>query len=117
MYRCQRSFAVLTLLASFAAPLVAHGQTATPPGRTSDAPPPPAMTPVDDVAEPQVTIRKREGATIEEYRVSGRLEKVVVTPENGVPYTLVNRGDGTLVPLDTPGTPQLSVPMWVIGTF
>ena len=31
------------------------------------------MAPVDDSAEPQVTIKQRENDTVEEYRVNGKL--------------------------------------------
>ena len=79
---------------------------------------PPALLPLDESFEPQVTIRKQEGNTIEEHRVNGKLYKITVTPENGTPYTLVDpRGDGAFVPQDAPGTPQIAVPTWVIGTF
>ena len=79
---------------------------------------PPPMEILDDNVQPQVTIKKREGETVEEFRVNGRLYKVRVTPEHGVPYTLVDqKGDGTFTPIDGPGAPALSVPMWVIGTF
>ena len=27
------------------------------------------------------------------------------------------RGDGSFVPMEGPGTPGLSIPQWVIGTF
>jgi len=42
-----------------------------------------------------------------------------VTPAHGVPYVLVDQsGDGNFQRIDSsPGTPTLSVPMWVIGTF
>ena len=79
---------------------------------------PPEMTLLDDSVQPEVTITKREGQTVEEHRVNGRLYKVVVTPERGVPYVLIDQtGDGSFVPFDAPGSPQLSVPMWVIGSF
>ena len=106
---------VFSLLALLAAPVLAQ---------TDDAPPsvpdvkPPAMAPLDDSLEPQVTITKREGSTIAEHRINGKLYKITVTPENGIPYTLIDqRGDGSFVPVEGPGTPGLSVPMWVIGTF
>lgn len=103
--------ALLTLLA---APVLA--QTAAPPPVPDVKPP--AMAPLDDSLEPQVTITQREGQTIEETRVNGKLYKITVTPEGGIPYTLIDqRGDGSFVPVDAPGTPALSVPMWVIGTF
>ena len=79
---------------------------------------PPALMPLDDSAEPQITIRQRDGDTIEEYRLNGRLYKIKVTPLRGEPYILIDqRGDGSFVPMDGPGTPGLSVPQWVIGTF
>lgn len=74
--------------------------------------------PLDDSMEPQVIIRQREGETIEEYRLNGRLYKIKVTPLRGEPYILVDhRGDGSFVPAEGPGAPGLSVPQWVIGTF
>jgi hypothetical protein len=73
---------------------------------------------MDDSVQPQVTITLRDGDLVEEHRVNGKLYRITVTPQHGVPYTLVDQsGDGTFAPLSTPGTPQLSVPMWVIGTF
>lgn len=103
------------LLALLSTPVVAQTGAAAP--RVPDAQPP-AMAPLDDSLEPQVTITKRDGNTIQEHRVNGKLYKIVVIPENGVPYTLIDqRGDGSFSTVDAPGTPGLSVPMWVIGTF
>lgn len=63
--------------------------------------PSPEMIPLDDSIQPEVTIRKREGETVEEHRVNGKLYKVIVTPEHGVPYVLVDQtGDGSFVALD-----------------
>jgi len=105
---------IVALLALLATPVLAQ----------TDAPPPvpdvkpPAMVPLDDSLEPQVTISQCEGATVEETRINGKLYKITVTPENGIPYTLVDqRGDGSFAPVEAPGTPALSIPMWVIGTF
>ena len=80
---------------------------------------PPAMVPLENSIEPQVTIKRRDGNTYEEHRVNGKLYKIRVTPENGLPYTLVDQlGDGSFTAIpDAPGSPALSVPMWVIGTF
>jgi hypothetical protein len=106
---------VFPLLALLAAPVLA--QTGAEPPRVPDAKPP-AMAPLDDSLEPQVTISRREGNTIEEHRINGKLYKITVTPENGIPYTLIDqRGDGSFSTMDTQGSPALSVPMWVIGTF
>jgi hypothetical protein len=111
----RRTSLVLSLLALLAAPVLAQTDGAAP--RVPDVKPP-AMAPLDDSLEPQVTITKRDGNTVEEHRINGKLYKITVTPENGVPYTLVDlRGDGSFSPVDGPGTPSLAVPMWVIGTF
>ncbi len=81
-------------------------------------PPPPEMAPFDAALEPEVTIKKREGETVEEHRIRGKLYMIKVTPEHGVPYILIDRqGDGVFTTMETPGSPALSVPMWVIGTF
>lgn len=93
------------------------------------APPPPALEPLPDVAppppeiasdpelEPQITIIRRENETIEEYRVSGRLTMIKVTPKHGRPYYLVADGlDGRFVRQDGLES-GLKVPLWVILTF
>ena len=84
----RRISALLALLALAAAPVWAQ----TPPDLEPlpEPPPPPAMSAEDAALEPQVTIKKREGETVEEYRINGRLYKVIVTPEHGVPYTLID---------------------------
>jgi hypothetical protein len=95
----------------------AWAQPAEPPASSVEDRPP-ALIPLDDAVEPQVTIREREGEIVEEYRVNGRLYKIRVTPLRGEPYILIDhRGDGSFVLHDGPGTPGLSVPQWVIGTF
>lgn len=112
----RRISALLALLALAATPVLA--QT---PGNLEplpEPPPPPVMSADDAALEPQVTIKKREGETVEEFRINGRLYKIVVTPDHGVPYTLIDpRGDGFFVPMEGPGVEKISVPMWVIGTF
>ena len=81
-------------------------------------PKPPVVEPLDNDIEPQVTIRQREGATVEEYRVNGRLYKIRVTPARGEPYLLIDpTGEGSFVRQEGPGNLGLSVPQWVIGTF
>ena len=108
MYRS----ALIALLMVFAA-IPVSAQTRQPVPVT-----PPDLVPLEDSLEPQVTIRRREGELVEEYRVNGRLYKVKITPDRGEPYYLFDhKGDGALIPHDGPGTPALSVPMWVIGPF
>ena len=102
----------LLLLAAMAMPVAAQQPASSPDDR------PPALIPLDEGIEPQVTIRQQDGGTIEEYRVNGRLYKIKVTPQRGEPYILIDRrGDGAFVRHAGPGAPELSVPMWVIGTF
>ena len=80
-------------------------------------PPPPEIVPFDDALEPQVTIRKREGNTIEEYRRDGRMYMIKVTPEHGVPYYLVDtQGDGNFLRMESLDD-RMRVPMWIIKTF
>lgn len=112
MRHAARLFAFLMTLPLIA--LAAPAMAQTPPA--ADAPPPPLEI-IDDDFEPQVTIRKRDGDTVEEHRINGRLYKIVVTPAHGAPYVLIDpKGDGAFVRVDQ-GGPQLAVPMWVIGTF
>ena len=51
-----------------------------------------------DLANAQVAVRtEKNGDTIEEYRVSGNLRMVKVTPSRGAPYYLYDSdGDGRL---------------------
>lgn len=81
--------------------------------------PPPRMN-IDPASEPSVTIIQRGREKIEEFRIRGRLYMVRVTPPGGVPYVLIDqKGDGQFAP-PTSGPADahnLSVPMWVIGTF
>ena len=82
-----------------------------------EAPPPPPEIANDPELEPQVTIVRRERETIEEYRVSGRLIMIKVTPRIGRPYYLVAEGpNGTFVRHDSLDT-NLRVPMWLLFTF
>ena len=81
--------------------------------------PPPRMA-IDPALEPQITIRERGGDKIEEFRIRGRLYMIRVTPPGGTPYVLLDqKGDGQFSsPTQGPADAHnVSVPMWVIGTF
>ncbi len=96
------------------------------------APPPPPMPPQlealpeiapppgivnDPELEPQVTIKRKEGETVEEARVNGRLMWIKVTPRHGTPYYLIPDGaDGVLLRRDSLD-PGLRVPLWVLFSF
>lgn len=92
-------------------------------------PPPPEEVPVEEAApgglidpeqaetlKPEVTIIRRDGEVIEEYRINGMLYKVKVTPSKGPPYYL-------LYPDGPHGKPvrrelgELQTPHWVIFSW
>ena len=85
-------------------------------------PEPPPMPISDGPTEPsyapQVTVRKSDGDTVEEYRVAGQLVMIRVTPPHGIPYVLTDpRGDGSFSNRrDSLDSPPI-VPMWVLFTF
>ncbi|MEP6702873.1 MAG: DUF2782 domain-containing protein [Betaproteobacteria bacterium] len=81
-------------------------------------PPPGALQAAQAAETPQVTTRKQDGDSVEEFRVGGRVVMIRVTPARGLPYILTDpKGDGSFSQrrdsLDVP----LSVPMWVLFTF
>jgi len=81
-----------------------------------DAPPPPTIH-SDPGLEPQITIKQKDGAKVEEYRVRGKLYAMKVTPVAGPAYYLIDeRGDGQFIRRDNMDT-GLRVPNWVIITF
>lgn len=57
----------------------------------------PKITPPAPAPDQQVTIVKKGADTVEEYRTSGKLNMLKVTPAQGEPYLLIDeKGDGTL---------------------
>jgi hypothetical protein len=81
-------------------------------------PPPPALNAGEAPSdEPVVTITKQTDQTVEEYRVSGKLYMIKITPKIGKPYYLVDdRGDGKFTrqeSLDSGVRP----PRWVLHRF
>ena len=92
---------------------------ALPPGSEplADAPPPPALK-ENLVKEPEVTTRTEGGQTFQEYRISGKLYMVKVTPSHGKSYVLRDeKGDGTFSRHDQTLDPQVRVPQWVLMEF
>lgn len=80
-------------------------------------PPPPPPGTSDESLEPQVTIVKRGGETVEEYRIAGKLYMMKVTPAHGRSYYLIDhRGDGSFSRQDSFDS-GLRVPQWVIHQF
>lgn len=104
----------LILFAGFFSTLAA-AQPSQPPGlQPVPEPPPMAAGAVDGDQEPEITILQRGQDKVEEYRLSGKLYMVKVTPPHGVSYYLVDeQGDGVMVRKDTL-TSGTRPPMWVI---
>lgn len=84
-------------------------------------PEPPVLPPPvesGEALEPEVTIIRRDDATIEEYRINGRLYKVKVIPVVGKPYYLVDRtGDGRMETRMSEIYDDFVVPQWVIFSW
>jgi hypothetical protein len=80
--------------------------------------PPPKNFESDVVDEPQITITKKGGDTVEEYRINNELYMIKVTPVAGGPsyYLLKEDQDGGWARYDGPSQP-LTVPKWVIFRF
>jgi hypothetical protein len=107
---------LLLLALCLALPVLA--QNKQPPGLEPipETPPPPGADPDSSIA-PQVTIVKRGGDQVEEYRMNGKLYMMKVTPPNGKSYYLIDRtGGGAMTRADVI-EPGLSVPLWVIKRF
>lgn len=99
------------------------------PGSTPSPPPPDLInqseheTPelpdlgADPAMEPQVTIKKGDEETIEEYRVNGQLYMIKVIPRIGKPYFLLNKRSpvGEIHRGDMES--GVSVPMWQLFRF
>ena len=65
----------------------------------------------------KVTTRATDAETVTEYRLKGKLYKMVVKPKSGPAYTMIDeKGEGKFVPVGEPGT-KISVPMWVIHSW
>lgn len=80
-------------------------------------PPPPLAAEADAALEPQITIRKKDGETVAEYRINNRLYMIKVTRDNGMTYYLIDeQGDGQFVRRDSLDR-GLRVPLWVIKSW
>lgn len=81
-----------------------------------EIPPPPGVAGDLDL-EPQVTIKSKDGETVEEARVNGRLVWVKVTPRHGRPYFLVPDGSGNIYIRRDSLDSGLKVPLWLLLEF
>ncbi|MSR13755.1 MAG: DUF2782 domain-containing protein [Gammaproteobacteria bacterium] len=72
----------------------------------------------EEELEPDVTIVQKKDATIEEYRLNGRLYMVKVVPVVGKPYYLVDKdGDGLMESKMSSLYNDPVVPQWVIFSW
>ena len=87
----------------------------------ADAPLPPDLPdPLESgqPIEPEVTIVRRGDATIEEYRVNGRMYMAKITPKIGKPYYLVDKdGDGRMEARMSTIYDDFVVPQWVLFSW
>ena len=109
---------LLMLLCFIALPVMAQNKPANLQPLPVVPPPPPEMSSWDNALQPEVTIKKNDKETREEFRVNGRLYMIKVTPAGNFPaYFLIdNQGDGNFLRSDV-GGPTTRPPMWVIKTF
>lgn len=111
---------MLSIFGAFMLPQFARA--ATPPANAEpleEVQPPPKITdgePLDDAAEPKITIRKKGADTIEEYRINGEMYMMKVTPAHGVPYYL-HKEDSEGGWVNTGPNKPLSIPKWIIFRF
>jgi hypothetical protein len=65
--------------------------------------------------EPSITLREREGATVQEYRVNNRLYQVKITPSVGAPYYLVDEdGSGDMAWHRGASELETNIPQWAL---
>ena len=103
---------------SVPAPPAENSTTQDQPAASPPPPLPPEEAKSDDsrnLPEPEVNIIHRKDATIEEYRINGRVRYAKIIPKKGKPYYLVDQdGDGILETRhnDLKGPPQVN--QWII---
>ncbi len=107
----------LSLLLLISLPLVASAETQQP-ANLEPLPPPVFDADVDASTDaPEITITRQSEQTIEEYRVSGRLYMIKITPQIGPPYYLVDdQGNGKFSRQESLDS-GLRPPRWIIKSF
>ncbi len=101
--------------------VLAEGQEENAPEYANvDIPAPPALPdPVESgqALEPEITIIRKDDATITEYRINGNLYKVKIVPFVGKPYYLIDRdGDGVMEGRSSIYD-DIIVPQWVLFSW
>ncbi len=122
MRKIYQKLGLLFVVVAMQLPLVAIADapkaTTQPPGlQPLEEIPPPTIAGEDQVTdEPQVTIVKKKGETIEEYRINGQLYMIKVTPAHGVPYYMHKEDQSGGWLMDGPSQP-LSITKWTLFRF
>jgi len=122
MRKIYQKLGLLLVFMALQLPLTALAQppdAATPPAglQPLEDIPPPIISGEDQVTgEPQVTIVKKAGETVEEYRINGQLYMLKVTPAHGVPYYMHKEDQSGGWLMDGPTQP-LSIPKWTLFRF
>ena len=111
---------LLLALVVVQSPLTALAKDKVPPANLrplEDIPPPPIADDGNLTDEPQVTIvKKKNGDTVEEYRIGGQLYMMKITPSHGVPYYMHREDQEGGWINDGPSQP-LSIPKWTLFRF
>lgn len=117
--RLSAALAPAALAPLLLAGLVLAQTLAPPPPKLEPLPevPPPPGASADEELEPQVTITRRQGETVEEARVNGRLKWVRVTPVHGRSYYLFPDPSGQFYIRRDSNETGLKVPLWVLFSF
>lgn len=113
----RRIAAVALLLA--ATPLAA--QDGAPAGQLEDIDPELSVSPMPGATarpDEEVTIRRRGTEIVEEYAIQGRVYKILVRPQAGPAYFIVdNDGDGLFETRQDDLHQNPPVPQWVLMRF
>ena len=120
-------FHLALVAALIAAAAAAFAQSVPPPPPLAPLPPP-KLEPLPEIAPPpgvaadpelesQVTITRKEGETVEQARVNGRLVWLKVTPRHGRPYFLVPDSGGNAFVRRESFDTGLAVPLWSLFEF
>jgi len=111
-----KNSALLLALVAMQLPLLAAAEAPPADLQPLEDIPPPAISNDQNADEPQITIIKKKGETIEEYRINGQLYMMKVTPAHGVPYYMHKEDQNGGWLMDGPNQP-ISVPKWTIFRF
>jgi hypothetical protein len=121
MRKIYNHLAMLLALIAIQLPLAAAAEAPKPLPLPADLQPleeipPPTISNDENADEPQITIVKKNGDTIEEYRIGGQLYMMKITPAHGEPYYMHKEDQNGGWLMDGPVQP-LSIPKWTVFRF